>query len=137
LFNVRQGPFIAIAGELLIERFERDLLVLRFDKLAFKYTQLNQCFPGTFLSLRGEEAAFLVYTLKIRKTLAEILLHIVDAVPGFKPLRGCKNNGRDGENHAGVDVATPPGEPGSRLLCGSRFLFVIIGHALSLAEPFN
>ena len=119
LLDFRELPLVAVARQFLVERLQRDLLVLRFGQPRLERADLGLRLAQRLLGLPPERARLAAFGLDVVQALGELLLRRADAAAGIQPERRDdrrEHHQRDGKyalpacarrRHAG-------GEPGAK-----------------------
>ena len=81
LLDLGKRPFVAVARQILIQRFQRDLLALRFGEFAFEHANFYLRFTRGLAQLIACRTAGLALRIHIGQPLGELLPQAIDILP--------------------------------------------------------
>jgi len=96
LLDLGELPFVAVARQLLVQRFQRELLALRFGEARFELRHLELRVAHAVLRLARDRARLARVVLDVAQPSGELFLRRADAVARVEPVeRGERGGERD------------------------------------------
>ncbi len=86
LLHIGQRGLVAAARHLLVQRFQRGTLGLRFGEFAFQHAQLAAQLAHQFLILRDQRLVGLVGAFHLGQAPRHLLLHLIELIVRIQPL---------------------------------------------------
>ena len=135
LFDFGQYRFVAVARHFLVHLLQRDLMALGFGQFLFQQIELGLSFARGFLSLAGENLAFLVACFESAETAAQGEFQIGIALARVEPLPAEQQQGQQRQDQRDIQPIQPgfPGCARRRVVHG--FLWCICHSIKPINKP--